>query len=141
MLPAKGPIVWNSHAFNLTSQLATNEQWLNLYFATPENRVYPVHGIVDAKDIFVETVAPFQTHQCCRTYTLPQHARLFQLSSHTHKRGKPFRFWGPGITDVCGSEPGKTPPADCPPESGPPIFTTTLYNDPEVLYFDPPVAL
>src|SRR5262249_29875553 len=31
MLPVKGTIVWNSHAFNLTSKLATNEQWLNLY--------------------------------------------------------------------------------------------------------------
>jgi hypothetical protein len=141
MLPVKGTIVWNSHAFNLTTQLATNEQWLNLYFAPPADRVYPVHGIFDSTDIFVMDVPPFQKHEYCRTYTLPQHARLFQFSSHTHKRGKLFRIWGPGITDVCGSEPGKTPDGQCPSETTPPIFTTTIYSDPEVLYFDPPVAL
>ena len=141
MLPVKGTIVWNSHAFNLTTQLATNEQWLNLFFAPPSDRVYPVQGIFDATDIFVMDVPPFQKHEYCRTYTLPQHARLFQLSSHTHKRGKLFRIWGPGITDVCGSEPGRTPDGECPSESTPPIFTTTIYSDPEVLYFDPPVAL
>jgi hypothetical protein len=141
MLPVKGTIVWNSHAFNLTDKLATNEQWLNLYFAPPEDRVYPVDGVFDSTDIFVMDVPPFQKHEYCRTHTFPQHARVFQFSSHTHKRGELFRIWGPGITDVCGSEPGKTPPAVCPPEPGPPIFTTTLYSDPQVLYFDPPTPL
>jgi hypothetical protein len=141
MLPVKGTIVWNSHAFNLTQQLATNEQWLNLYFAGPSDRVHPVNGIFDATDIFVMDVPPFQKHEYCRTYTLPQGSRLFQLSSHTHKRGELFRIWGPGITAECGTEAGRIPPADCPPEPGPSIFTTTLYSDPEVLYFDPPVAL
>ena len=141
LLPVQGTIVWNSHAFNLTQEVATNEQWLNLYFAGPSDRVYPVQGIFDSKDIFVMNVPPFQKHEYCRTHTLPQGARLFQLSSHTHKRGELFRIWGPGITEECGTESGRIPPGDCPPESGPPIFTTTTYSDPEVLYFDPPVAL
>jgi hypothetical protein len=141
MLPVKGTIVWNSHAFNLTSKLATNEQWLNLYFAGPSDRVYPVQGIFEDEDIFVQHVPPFEKREYCRTYTLAQGSRLFQFSSHTHKRGELFRIWGPGITEQCGSEPGRIPPTDCKPEAGPPIFTTTNYADPEVLYFDPPVAL
>ena len=141
MLPVKGTIVWNSHAFNLTDQLATNEQWLNLYFAGTADRVYPVRGIFDANDIFVQDVPPLEKREYCRTYTLPQGARLFQLSSHTHKRGELFRVWGPGITDQCGSEAGRIPPASCQPEAGPPVLTTTLYSDPAVVYFDPPVAL
>ncbi len=141
LLPVKGTIVWNSHAFNLTPELATNEQWLNLWFAAAADRVYPVQGVFDATDIFVMDVPPFQKHEYCRTYTFDQGTRLFQFSSHTHKRGELFRIWGPGITQECGSEPGRIPDATCPPEPGPPIFTTTLYSDPEVLYFDPPVAL
>jgi hypothetical protein len=141
MLPVKGTIVWDSHAFNLTTKLATNEQWLNLWFAGPSDRVYPVKGIFDSTDIFVMDVPPYEEHEYCRTFELPQGSRLFQFSSHTHKRGKLFRIWGPGITEECGTEPGRIPDGSCPPESTPPIFATTLYSDPEVLYFNPPVAL
>jgi hypothetical protein len=140
MLPVDGVVVWNSHAFNLTSEVTTNEQFLNVYYAGPSDRTWPVHGIFDARDIFVQNVPPFEKREYCRTFTLPKGARLFQLSSHTHKRGKLFRIWGPGITQECGSEDA-TKPADCAPESGPSIFTTTDYSDPMVLTFDPPVAL
>ena len=142
MLPVKGTIVWNSHAFNLTEQLATNQQWLNLWFAPPADRVYPVNGIFESQDIFEMDVRPFTKQEICRTYTLPQGARLFQLSSHTHKRGELFRIWGPGIAEECGNfEDGRVPVDQCPPEPGPPIFTTTDYSDPQVLYFDPPTPL
>jgi hypothetical protein len=140
MLPVDGIVVWNSHAFNVTDQPTTNQQWLNIYFAGAGDRTYPVQGIFDATDIFIQDVKPFEKTEYCRTYTLPRGARLFQLSSHTHKRGKLFRIWGPGISERCGSE---TPvkPVDCKPEAGPPIFTTTNYSDPMVLTFDPPVVL
>jgi hypothetical protein len=140
MLPVDGIVVWNSHAFNVTDQTAENQQWLNIYYAGPSDRTYPVQGIFDSHDIFVQNVPPFEKREYCRTYTLPQGARLFQFSSHTHKRGKLFRIWGPGITERCGTE-DPIKPADCAPESGPPMFTTTNYSDPEVLTFDPPVAL
>ena len=139
MLPVKGVIVWNSHAFNLTDQPTTNEQWLNLFFADAGDNT-PVRGIFDSKDIFVQDVPPFETREYCRTFTLPQGARLFQFSSHFHKRGKRFRIWGPGITEECGSEDA-IKPADCKPEAGPPIFTTVDYSDPMVLRYDPPVVL
>jgi len=136
-LPVKGTIVWNSHAFNLTSQLASNQQWLNLYFAYGvDSSWHQVRGIFDSADIFVENVAPFQKHEYCRTITFQPGTRLFQFSSHTHKRGELFRIWGPGITDRCGTGAGRVPAGDCPSENSPPIFTTTLYSDPEVLYLD-----
>jgi hypothetical protein len=98
MLPVDGIVVWNSHAFNLTNEATTNEQFLNVYYAGASDRTWPVHGIFDARDIFVQNVPPFEKREYCRTFTLPKGARLFQLSSHTHKRGKLFRIWGPGIT-------------------------------------------
>jgi cysteine-rich repeat protein len=150
-LPLSGVIVWNSHAFNLTSTPTTNEQWLDLYFAGPNDRAYQVDQLFDSSDIFVENVKPFRSHEFCRTHTFAKGTRLFQLSSHNHKRGKLFRIWGPGISDRCGCgfgtvvrpcpETTKIPPGDCKPEPGPPIFTSTQYSDPTVLYFDPPVAL
>jgi cysteine-rich repeat protein len=151
LLPVSGVMVWNSHAFNLTDTPTTNEQWLNLYFAGPDNRTYQVEQLFDDNDIFVENVPPFQKHEFCRTHTFPKGTRLFQLSSHNHKRGELFRIWGPGITDRCGCGAGTLPgvcrntgfvhPKDCPAEPGPPLFTSTEYADPTVLYFDPPIAL
>ena len=139
MLPVDGIVVWNSHAFNLTAQATTNEQWLNLYYAGASDRSWQVRSIFDSRDIFVQDVPAFEKREYCRTHTLPKGARLFQFSSHTHKRGELFRIWGPGITQECGNErPIK--PADCQPEAGPSIFTTTDYSDPMVLTFDPPVA-
>jgi hypothetical protein len=135
VLPVKGVLVFNSHAFNTTSKPTTNEQWFNLYFAPPADRAYLLHSIFDSADIFVENVPPFETREYCRTYTVPQHGRLFQLSSHTHKRGKLFRIWGPGIAADCRSSAG-----ECLPETGPSIFTTTDYSDPTVLTYDPPPA-
>jgi hypothetical protein len=142
MLPTSGIIVWNSHAFNLTDQPTTNEQFLNVFFAGASDRVFPVQGIFDSRDIFVQNVPPFEQREYCRTITLPRGARLFELSSHMHKRGKLFRVWGPGISRRCGSESGRTKPADCPPgPAGQNIFTTTDYSDPTMLRFDPPMAL
>ncbi len=134
MLPTKGVIVWNSHAFNVTDQPTTNEQYFNLYFAPPTDRQYWIQGIFDTKDIFVQDVPPFERIEYCSTHTVPQGAQLFELSSHTHKRGVLFRIWGPGITPC---QPGPT----CQAEAGPPIVATTQYNDPIVYRYATPLAL
>ncbi len=118
--PTQGTVVWNSHAFNPTDEPTTNEQWFHLLFAGPADRQYPVQGFFDTSNIFVENVPPFETREYCNTITLPQRARLFELSSHTHKRGKLFRIWDP---------------------QGNLVLTTTEYSDPDVARFDPPVAL
>ena len=138
-LPVKALQVWNSHAFNLTKEPATNEQFLNVYFTSPAASVYQVGGIFDSKDIFVQDVPPFETREYCRTHTLPYGARLFELSSHTHRFGKRFRIFGPGITQRCGAG-YPTPATNCPPTAadGPAIYESTQYNDPQVLRFDPP---
>ncbi len=133
VLPVRGVVVWNSHAFNLGDRPVTNEQWFNVYFAGAADRRYPAQGIFDARFIFVQDVPPFAQREYCATATLPQGAALFDLGSHTHKRGTLFRIWGPGVT-ACS-------PPDCPPESGAPIALTTQYTHPIKKVFDPPLVL
>ena len=48
-------------------------------------------------------VLPFQEQEYCRTVTFPIGTRIFELSSHTHQRGRLFRVWGPGIASSCNS--------------------------------------
>jgi hypothetical protein len=136
VMPVRGVLVVNSHAFNVTGEPTTNEQWLNLYFSGPEDRRYPVESLFDANDIFVQDVPPFAQREYCRTHTFDSGTRLFHLTTHTHKRGKLFRVWGPGITPPCSSAKGP-----CLPEAGAPILVTTDYADPAQLFFDPPLVL
>lgn len=136
-LPIEGVIVWNSHAFNVTDAPVTNQQWLNLFFARQPERLYPLRGIFDARDIFVQDVPPFQKRTYCRTVLFDKGARITDFSSHTHKRGEIFQVWGPGIPVACSTQDGDV----CNPETTPPIMATTSYNDPAQLRFDPPLAL
>jgi hypothetical protein len=129
-------VVWNSHAFNLTSIDSTMNQYLNLELAAPEDQLYPALAIFDAGSIFIPNVPPFETREYCRTYTAPVGARVFVLGSHTHQRGVRFRIWAP-------------PNARCVPASGTClpgepsrlIYTSTDYADPVQLELDPPMAL
>lgn len=138
-LPTRGVIVWNSHAFNLTSVPTTNEQYLNLYYAGPTAREYPLRGIFDSEDIFVQKVPPFEAREYCRTTTFPKGARITDLSTHAHKRSSLFRVWGPPVTTSCHSTPDH--PEACLPESRSPLLTTTEYNDPAQFEYHPPLAL
>jgi hypothetical protein len=131
VFPAEGVIVWNSHAFNLFDTPETNEQWWNIYFAPGTDRDFLVQGIFDATDIFVQEVPPFEEREYCRTTTFPKGTRIFELSSHTHERGRLFRIWGPGIATSCRST--AQDPDACVAEDTAPIFVTTEYNDPTVL--------
>ena len=134
LLPTAGIIVWNSHAFNVTDQTTTNEQYLNEWFSGPDDRVSLLNGIFDTSQIFVQNVPPFEEREYCSTHTLPQGARVFELSSHTHKRGRLFRIWGPGITPC-------TPGPTCVAETSTPLGVTTKYSDPVQFRYDPPLAL
>lgn len=110
-IPLQGMIVWNSHAFNLTDEDGKVEAWLNLYFAAPEEQVYPVHGIFVAEPpvIFKTNVPPFKADEVCNVFPLPKQAQLAELSSHMHQRGKRWRTWlgawrcdgGPHDGDAC----------------------------------------
>jgi hypothetical protein len=115
--PMKGILLWNSHAFNLTDTDTELNARLNYYFA-PDQR-FPVRGIFDASHIFSANAAPFTTQTICNDHVLPQGARLFALSSHTHKHGKHFTVALP---------------------SSELIYESFIYNDPVDLTFDPPMA-
>jgi hypothetical protein len=144
VLPVRGIIVWNSHAFNFTPYEATLSQYLNLDFA--EDQRFLVEQIFDASSIFVQDVPPYETREYCKTYTLPRGARLFQMSSHTHQWGVLFRVWGPPQTPCRPECPGTAgalsflglcdrdrrlpicgPPPDDP---GKLVYRSTTYTDP-----------
>ena len=115
-VPMKGILFWNSHAFNLTDKDTSLHARLNYNFA-PDQR-FPVRGIFNASKIFAADAAPFTTQTICNNHVLPQGARLFALSSHTHKHGKHFTIELPG---------------------GELIYENFVYNDPADLTFDPPL--
>ncbi len=135
LLPIEGTIVWNSHAFNVYDRPIVNQQWLNIGYTG--NLTYPVRGVFDSTDIFIQNVKPFEEKQYCRTVLFGKGTRIADFSSHTHKRGRLFRVWGPGITEACNSRQN----AACEPEPGRPIMTTTEYNDPAQLIYEPPLPL
>ncbi|MGB5809115.1 MAG: hypothetical protein WBG86_01220 [Polyangiales bacterium] len=124
LVPVKGFIVWDSHAFNLTQQDTMIEQWMNIEFAQPEEQKYKRVQIFDAFDIFgMGTVDAFTSKEVCTSFTIPQHARLLTLSTHTHRFGKRFRVWYPP-SEPC--EPGP----DCTPLERDPEYTSRDYADP-----------
>jgi hypothetical protein len=90
-IPLKGMIIWNSHAFNTTDTDGKLEGWINFYFAAPEEQLYPLNGIFDTSQIFSMNVPAFQAEEVCNVHQLPPNAKLFELSSHMHQRGKRFR--------------------------------------------------
>ena len=90
-LPLKGMIIWNSHAFNTTDTDGKLEGWLNFYFAPPEEQLFPLNGIFAADQIFAMRVPAFHAQEICNILELPANAKLFELSSHMHQRGKRWR--------------------------------------------------
>jgi len=135
VLPFQGVVVWNSHAFNLTTTPTTMSQYENLDFAGPSDQVFPVQAIFDDDSIFVENVPPYQTREYCRSYTVPRGARLFELGSHTHRHGVQFRTWAPPNTPCTPGQPA------CVPKPTPPLYLSTEYADPLQMRFVPPVPL
>jgi hypothetical protein len=157
VLPMKGIVVFNSHAFNLTDGDTTMNQYLNLTLAGPSDQKYQAQEIFDADDIFIQNVPPYETREYCGTYTLPDTAKLFWLSSHTHRHGVRWRTWGPPNAactpgSACGAapcDPGAEgcactpPPNRCAPP-GPAgderlVYFSSVYNDPTQLAIDPPL--
>jgi hypothetical protein len=115
-IPMKGILYWNSHAFNLTDEDTTMHAWLNYSFSDAQQ--YPVQSIFNISKIFSANAAPYTTQTLCQDHQLPQGARLFNLSSHTHKHGKHFTVTVP---------------------DGSTIYESFIYNDPANITFDPPM--
>ncbi len=133
VLPTRGVITWNSHAFNLSDKVTRISQYNNFSFAPNNERDYRNRGIFDAKNIFVANVPPYQRRTYCSTYTLPRGARLTQLSSHAHKRGILWQTWLPPQDPTCTAYNG------CKPNAATPDYVSRIYNDPLYLDYDPPL--
>ncbi len=116
-IPVRGILYWNSHAFNVTASDHEMNGRLNYWFA--DDRRYPSVGIFDLEAIFAPNAAPFTKKTECNDHVLPEGARLYSLSSHTHKRGE--LFW----IDLA---------------DGTRVYENSLYNDPIEERFDPPLA-
>lgn len=116
-LPARGLIYWNSHAFNLTPTDTKLNGRINYLYA--EEQEFPVQNIFNTSRIFAANAAPFTTQTVCGTHELPQGARVFELTSHTHQRGKGFTIDLPDGTRV---------------------YESYIYNDPVRQQYDPPLA-
>ncbi|MGB8329976.1 MAG: hypothetical protein WCE62_07595 [Polyangiales bacterium] len=135
LLPLKGFVVWNSHAFNLTLTDTTVEQWINLTFAPRSERRWEREQIFASAEIFgMGTIAPFEKNEVCATFTLPQHTRLMTLTSHFHQRGDLFRMWLPP-NDRCHGT------LSCAVPSKAPDYESRLYSDPVEESYDPPRSL
>jgi len=104
-IPLKGIIVWNSHAFNLTDEDGPIDAWLNFEFAADQER--PAGNIFDISQIFKMRAAPFTADEVCNHHILPRNARLFELGSHMHKRGKRFRIFDGMFTCRGGANNGE----------------------------------
>jgi cysteine-rich repeat protein len=98
VIPLRGIVVWNSHAFNLTQTDSTMAQFVNVEYAPAQHRQHESQDIFEAGWIFAQFVEPFQKKEICATYTAPKGARIFQLSSHTHRHGTQWRTWLPPNT-------------------------------------------
>ncbi len=109
--PIRGVLRWNSHAFNLTNTDTSINGRLNYTFAQTQNSL--VRRIFNSNDIFKSNAAPFTTQEVCSTHRLPRGSRLFNLTSHTHRRGKLFRVWTGDYTCDGGANDGEP----CSPDS------------------------
>ena len=116
-LPMKGVVYWNSHAFNLTKLDGVMHVKQNYEFTTDQR--YTVTGLADFSAIFRPDAPPYTRETYCNDHVLPRGARLFSLSTHTHKRGK--RTW---VTTADGTM----------------IYENFSYTDPVQGAWNPPLA-
>ncbi|MFW2387238.1 MAG: hypothetical protein ACN4G0_02810 [Polyangiales bacterium] len=125
LMPVKGFILWDSHAFNLTDQDTSVEQWMNLEFAQPDEQVYPRVQIFDGRNLLgMGRIDAYTSKEVCTSYTLPRNAQLLTLTSHTHRFGKQFRIWYPP-NEICSPED-----ANCVPLDREPDYISFDYEDP-----------
>jgi hypothetical protein len=119
-IPLRGVFYWNSHAFNLTDKDTRMHARINYQFAREQRFPIRAGGILTPGSIFAMTgIPPYSTDTVCADFTFEQGARVLELSSHVHKRGK--HFW---ITAPDGTQ----------------LYENFTYNDPAVARFDPPLA-
>lgn len=115
--PLRGVFYWNSHSFNLTTSDTQLHAWLNLYFA--KDRDKELETLAITKHIAIATgQAPFTVETYCADWVVPKNALLYNMSSHTHKRGRNF-----SVDRHDGTR----------------IYQSAIYTDPVEQVFDPPL--
>ena len=119
--PLKGILVWNSHAFNVTDRPAPLDMWINFDFATPPEQIRPLQRFVDITAITKMRVRPFGADEVCHRHSPDSGARLLELASHTHWRGKRFRVFDGDFSCQGGSHDGEA----CSPFGPDPGLPTT----------------
>ncbi|MEO8606136.1 MAG: hypothetical protein ABI629_26430 [bacterium] len=135
--PLKGILVWNSHAYNLIDQPAKLDMWVNFQFAAPAEQLRPLHRFVDISAIFKMQVPPFGADEICQHHVVPANARLVDLTSHTHKRGKRFRAFEGEFACQGGAHAGQP----CSPYGPDPAFPVAdLCAGAPCLSMQPPAA-
>jgi hypothetical protein len=137
VLPTRAVIIWNSHAFNLSAEETTVEQYNNISFAGTDQRTHYNQSIFDIKDVFIAQVPPYEERTYCSTYTLPRGTRLTELGSHAHKRGVLWQTWLPPQDPNCLASRDET--QNCKPNAEPADYVSRIYNDPLTLKYDPPL--
>lgn len=115
-MPLRGIAYWSSHSFNLTTEDTKVNGRINFTFA--ENPQFPLQQIFNVDAVFAPNAAPYTEQTVCNFEQLPQGARLFGITSHTHEKGK--EFWAE-LSD------------------GVRIYYNKIYNDPVKQFFDPPL--
>ncbi|MFT4569676.1 MAG: cysteine-rich repeat protein [Hyphomicrobiaceae bacterium] len=134
VLPLRGLVVWNSHAFNLTTQNARMEAWINVTFT--DQQTHRAQGLFNSDKIFTQDVLPFEQEEYCHTHTFLENTHLFSLSSHTHQHGLRWRYYLPPQTPCTGG--GSIALPSCSPGSAGDIFYESFdYSDALELEFSP----
>lgn len=145
LLPLKGVIIWNSHAFNFTDQDSTMQAWLNEYFAAELEARADI--FFEGDYIYTQDVPPFETREYCATRTFPEGFRFYELLSHVHKRGARFRIYDAPQTPCPSGGPAPngigpaTSPSCLPGSEDDKIYESFSYDDPIHLHYDPPRVL
>ena len=130
VIPVVGFTLWNSHSFNLTKEDTTVDQYINLTYATADERQYLREDLTMLDNIFaMGTVPPFTSVEACATFTMPIGSRIMSLTSHTHKFGRDFRIWYPP-NESCEAGP------DCLPPEREADYRSFIYQDPLYQYFE-----
>jgi len=144
VLPLKGLVVWNTHRFNLTDEVANVEGWVNVDFTS--DRQYQAAGMFDTTYIFSQEVPPFEQREYCATHTFTENTHLTDINSHTHYWGKYFRIYGPpqtpcpkGVRDPYNFF-WMTDPACVPGSQADMFYESFDYTDPLQLDIDPPMV-
>jgi hypothetical protein len=118
-IPLRGIWYWNSHAFNLTLEDHPLNARINFLFARQQRHLVERIPVAIRVLYAAAGTPPYESRTVCADYTLPQRARLIELTSHTHKRGKHFTVDAP---------------------DGSRIYESLRYGDPLYQPFEPALA-